>query len=122
MQLVKNVCLCVTVILTLKLVNCDYWDTRKLLLEQEKLLSFGHDYLYPDENYKRANAIFLKHKKDELIQGHLNDSNFLAAQHFFTARDRISQSTLFSLIRKMPMGGCLHIHLTAAVSLISFLI
>lgn len=115
MQLVKTVCLCVIVILT-KFVNCGYWDTRKLLLKQEQLASFGHDYLSPDENYKTANAVFLKHKTDELIQGHLNDSEFLASQHFFTARDRISRSTVFSFIREMPKGGCLHIHLTAAVS------
>lgn len=94
-----------------------YWDHRSKLLETERRMAVGGDIRLNDDEIV-ANKVLLNIKMEELRRGHRNESDFFPAQHFFESSDRISkQSKVFSVIRNMPKGACLHTHLTAAGSL-----
>ncbi|KAG4067754.1 hypothetical protein HA402_005526 [Bradysia odoriphaga] len=55
-------------------------------------------------------------KNDELKNGLLDPSSFNPAHHIFNVLNRIQQSQLFHIIRRMPKGGILHIHELAMCS------
>ncbi|XP_012677807.2 adenosine deaminase 2-A isoform X2 [Clupea harengus] len=46
----------------------------------------------------------------KLKQQEMESSEFPPAMHFFKAKPLIRNSTLFSLLQKMPKGGALHVH------------
>lgn len=103
-------CLLIT-LMTSSLIKCDYWSERQELLMKEAERLRGHS------TYKLPRHLGSQRlKKEELMQGHLNDSNFLPGQNFLLSKKGIVKSELYSLIRKMPKGASLHTHLTAAVS------
>lgn len=95
----------------------DYWQVRNELLTNESNAALGGDIILNNDEII-ANKVLLQLKTDELNRGHLNESQFLPALHFFESATRISQeSWVFSVIRNMPKGACLHTHITASVSL-----
>lgn len=94
----------------------EYWKTREKLLLKEKSSAMGGN-LVLTANEIEANKIFLRLKKQELQEGHQNDSYFLSGRHFFKSKEEIINSEVYKIIRKMPKGACLHIHLTASAPL-----
>lgn len=98
-------------------VSNDYWKTRNELLEAEKSTAVGGDIKLTEDEVS-ANELLLRIKGLELRRGHLNNSEFYPAQHFFKSGKKISKhSRVFSVIKDMPKGACLHTHLTASASL-----
>ncbi|XP_071761811.1 adenosine deaminase 2-A [Centroberyx gerrardi] len=51
-----------------------------------------------------------------LKEQEMSAAPFPPAVHFFKAKPLIQQSSIFSLLRKMPKGGALHIHSSSLVS------
>lgn len=97
-------------------VSNDYWKIRNELLETEKSMIVGGDINLIDDEIS-ANDLLLRIKSIELRRGHLNDSEFYPAQHFFKSSMKINKhSRVFSVIKQMPKGACLHTHLTASAS------
>lgn len=107
----------VTIIIQCNHVVGDYWSERKKLLDEEKRTALGGDVILNGDEMA-ANELLLKAKREELTRGHLNESEFLAAQHFFRSGEEMERSSkVFAVIRRMPKGACLHTHITASASL-----
>lgn len=70
--------------------------------------------LSPQE--ERVNEILMTLKRSELDFGFTNPGNFSGAVHIFESFNRINNSKLFNIIKKMPKGGVLHAHDTALLS------
>ena len=80
-------------------------EKRFLLTEEEKMLEAEMEKLR--ENYRKQNEESQEH--------------FIAARPFYDIKTEIENSSLFkNVFRKMPKGGLLHIHSSAALSLKSF--
>lgn len=112
---------CYIVLVFITFVKCNevsnYWNRRNQLLETERIMAVGGDIVLNKEEIV-ANKLLLKIKLEELNAGHLNESDFYPAKHFFESSDNITKlSKVFSVIRKMPKGACLHTHITASGSL-----
>ncbi|RZC40862.1 adenosine deaminase CECR1-A-like [Asbolus verrucosus] len=94
-----------------------YAQERRKILNDEKSLFFGNK-LTSSLTTKElmVNEVLMEKKIDELTSSYENSSNFLPSVHFFQAKERIDQSEIFAIIKRIPKGACLHTHLSAAVS------
>lgn len=93
----------------------EYDALRKSFFRDQQKRYLGAELtLSPQE--ERVNEIIMNLKKAELDLGFVNPGNFSGAVHIFDSLDRINNSKLFNLIKKMPKGGVLHAHDTALLS------
>lgn len=93
----------------------EYDALRKNFFLEQQNRYLGSDLtLSPQE--ERVNEIIMKLKRSELSDGFANPANFSGAVHIFKSFDRIDNSSLFKILKKMPKGGVLHAHDTALLS------
>ncbi|XP_063700429.1 adenosine deaminase AGSA-like [Culicoides brevitarsis] len=93
----------------------EYDTLRKNFFLEQKNRYLGADLtLSPQE--ERVNDIIMRLKRQELTYGFSNPGNFSGAVHIFQSFERIDNSSLFKILRKMPKGGVLHAHDTALLS------
>ncbi|XP_055606544.1 adenosine deaminase AGSA-like [Uranotaenia lowii] len=85
---------------------------RKEIIQQEESRALGADIVLTEDETK-VNEFVMKLKKAELEEGFNAPVEFAPSRHFFQVLDKISQSPLYQLLRKMPKGGILHTHDTA---------
>ncbi|XP_044269146.1 adenosine deaminase 2-like [Tribolium madens] len=96
----------------------EYSQERATILCQETANFLGHNITLTLKE-ESVNEILLATKNKEL--SYEISSDFLPAQHFFRAKNRIDKSRVFAMIRTLPKGASLHTHLLAAAS-VDFLI
>ncbi|CAF98874.1 unnamed protein product, partial [Tetraodon nigroviridis] len=77
---------------------------REALIRLEASMQMGGEIVLTDAE-QRLDAALMKSKQDELRR-----ADFPPAMHFFRARSLIRTSPIFSVLRKMPKGGALHVH------------
>lgn len=92
-----------------------YKQERDNLLNSEIQLGFGSEIVL-NEKEQAVNRIVMKAKEDELKIGIQSPHLFNPSRHIFEVLDAIKDSKLFQIIKKMPKGGILHIHLAAMCS------
>lgn len=74
----------------------------------------GNIYLNPKE--QMADEILLKLKEKAIQKGIQEPSTFPPSMHFFRAKALIEKDPIFDVIKRLPKGGLLHVHNSAAVS------
>ena len=74
----------------------------------------GNVYLNPKE--KQVDELIKGLKSKAIETGIQNPINYAPSLHFFKAKTLIEQSEIYKIIKKMPKGGILHLHNSAAVS------
>ncbi|KAM9753115.1 adenosine deaminase 2-A isoform 1-T3 [Menidia menidia] len=77
---------------------------REALIQLEASMQTGGQMVLTEAE-RRLDARMARMKQDEVAR-----PDFPPAMHFFRARDLIRTSPIFSLLRKMPKGGALHVH------------
>lgn len=97
------------------LVKADYWEDRLDFIHEEEAQALGGS-LELNEREEIANKKLMALKIEEYDAGLKNSSDFLPAQHFFSAKTRVEQSKVFKLLQKLPKGAALHGHDTALAS------
>ncbi|XP_074032961.1 adenosine deaminase-like [Leptinotarsa decemlineata] len=95
--------------------QADYWKDRAALLKNDAHHAMGAS-LKLNEKEKKVNELLKTYKHKEYDSGFAYPESFLAAQHFFQAKEGIEQSKVFNLIKKLPKGASLHSHDLALVS------
>nr|XP_023017868.1 adenosine deaminase 2-A-like [Leptinotarsa decemlineata] len=95
--------------------QADYWMNRAAMLKKDAHLAMGAS-LKLNEKEREVNELLKTYKYQEYDTGFAHPENFLAAQHFFQAKEGIEQSKVFNLIKKLPKGASLHSHDLALVS------
>lgn len=93
----------------------DYWAQRDKILKTEKLATTCSAVKLTDKE-NEINKVLLDMKHKEIKAGIENSKAFLPRLHFFEAKPSIENSDVFKFIQRIPKGGSLHTHLTAAVS------
>ncbi|XP_013889887.1 adenosine deaminase 2-A [Austrofundulus limnaeus] len=77
---------------------------REALMQLEAYMQTGGQMVLTDAE-QRLDTLLFKMKQEEMAR-----ADFPPSMHFFRARDLIRTSPIFSLLRKMPKGGALHVH------------
>lgn len=93
----------------------EFLQKRYLMKKTEKTRSVGGNIKLTSKEIE-TNAVILSAKKRELEKAYKNESEFLPSQHFFQAKNKIQQSEVFEIIKKLPKGCSLHTHMLAGVS------
>lgn len=92
--------------------RADFWAERDDLLTKER-----SQYLGSDEQLSDSEQIFNEKlselKQSELEYGFKNPEDFVPIQHFFEAKNKLQNSTVYKIIQSLPKGSVLHIHDTA---------
>jgi adenosine deaminase CECR1 len=90
----------------------DYETRRKKLLVDMYTHSFSADTVLSAAETNVDN--FLGAIRSNAIADYKASGAFPPAQHFFNVRTNIEQSPLFPIFKRMPKGGLLHVHESAA--------
>ncbi|XP_060535703.1 adenosine deaminase 2-like [Cylas formicarius] len=93
----------------------DYYQRRAVLIEKSQNRSIGAD-LVLNADERKVNRLLMQLKHREFDAGFKDPEKFLPLRHFFLARDNITRSGVFKLIRQMPKGASLHSHDLGLVS------
>ncbi|CAH1155578.1 unnamed protein product [Phaedon cochleariae] len=93
----------------------EYWKNRAILMKKDRRHALGSSLKLTKEEQK-VNGILMNYKLREFDEGFQNPESFLAAKHFFEAKEGIEQSKVFKLIKKIPKGASLHSHDLALAS------
>lgn len=96
-------------------IENDYFIQRQSIMNAEKTLCPGGS-INLTLNECKVNELILSAKDEELKAAYTNSSIFLPSQHFFGAKNKITQSKVFSIINKLPKACSLHTHMLAGVS------
>ncbi|CAB0040585.1 unnamed protein product [Trichogramma brassicae] len=86
-----------------------YLKERERLIDAERKLRFGHDVDLTSDEMK-ANECLMRAKTAEIHNAFRHPEDFLPAQNFLLAREKIKLSRVFEILRKMPKGGLFHAH------------
>lgn len=89
-----------------------YLEKRKVLIFEDQEVNFSHA-LKLTEDEKKLNA-FIGGIIDDLQKQFIDSSLFCPARNFFLAKGCIEESSLFSILQRMPKGGVMHIHTSSS--------
>lgn len=93
----------------------EYNRMRLELIERNQARGLGFDEPLSNDEWK-LNKIIMDFKRSELDEGFLDPLAFSAAQHHFEVIDKVKNSPLFQILKRMPKGAVLHAHDTALAS------
>ena len=99
----------------------DYLTLRNNMLDMEFQMRIGGRVKLSDAEL-RVNNMLMKLKAKELDVARQNTTNFPPAMHFFRAKPMIDKSEVFNMIRNMPKGKHMHMHLIYMASVCSIAI
>ncbi|NXC93057.1 ADA2 deaminase, partial [Certhia familiaris] len=84
------------------------WKDRDSLMQEEKAHQTGGNLvLSRQEQLLSTNLVNLKKKE---VGTAVTTGQFPPSMHFFRAKSLIDQSTVFSILKRMPKGAVLHLH------------
>ncbi|KFV71102.1 Adenosine deaminase CECR1 [Dryobates pubescens] len=90
------------------------WKDREALMQEEKSHQTGGNVVLNREEQQLSTKL-LNLKKEEVSRATAR-GEFPPSMHFFRARSLIEQSTVFSILKRMPKGAVLHLHDYALLS------
>nr|CAD7197873.1 unnamed protein product [Timema douglasi] len=97
-----------------------YYKQRNNFISQEQKRFLGSEIVLTARE-EAVNSLLMESKRQEFQRGMDTAGTFPPSRHFFLARHDIEQSSVFSLIRRMPKGASLHGH-TFSLASTNFLI
>ncbi|XP_019371096.1 PREDICTED: adenosine deaminase CECR1 isoform X2 [Gavialis gangeticus] len=90
------------------------WKDRDFLMEEEDAHRTGGNLVLGNWEQK-LNEKLITLKEKEVAKA-ISTGQFPPSMHFFKARSLIDQSTVFSILKRMPKGAVLHLHDYAILS------
>ena len=93
----------------------DHSTKRSEVLDEEARRAAGGSVPMSDKE-RRANEVLLEAKSEELTAAKRDVHTFLPARNFLEVAEDISRSKVYKILKKLPKGGLLHVHLFASVS------
>jgi len=88
-----------------------YLSQRHALMADDSALYFDHE-MQLNEKEKQLNNR-LADLQQSMIEDYKANHFFPPARNFYQSKDHIEGTELFDILRKMPKGGILHLHLSA---------
>ena len=89
----------------------DYLSQRRALMASDSALYFSQDIVLSEKEKlfdQRLNKL-----QREMIATYKADHFFPPARNFYQSKQHIEETPLFSILKQMPKGGILHLHLSA---------
>nr|XP_009925460.1 PREDICTED: adenosine deaminase CECR1-like [Haliaeetus albicilla] len=90
------------------------WKGRDSLMQEEKARQTGGNLVLSRQEQQLSTKL-LNLKKEEVATA-IATGQFPPTMHFFRAKGLIDQSTVFSILKRMPKGAVLHLHDYAILS------
>ncbi|XP_009971871.3 adenosine deaminase 2 isoform X2 [Tyto alba] len=90
------------------------WKDRDSLMQEEKACQTGSNLVLSRQE-QQLNTKLVNLKKEEVAAA-IATGQFPPSMHFFRAKGLIDQSTVFSILKRMPKGAILHLHDYAILS------
>ena len=90
----------------------NYLQQRKALLQKDSLLYFNHNIILSKQEQRLDQK--LSALKNKMVTSYKADHFFPPARNFYLSKKHIESTPLFSILKKMPKGGILHLHADAA--------
>ncbi|NXG75942.1 ADA2 deaminase, partial [Baryphthengus martii] len=90
------------------------WKDRDSLMQEEKAHQTGGNLVLSRQE-QQLNTKLVNLKKEEVATA-MRTGQFPPSMHFFRAKGLIDQSTVFSILKRMPKGAVLHLHDYAILS------
>ncbi|NXG47171.1 ADA2 deaminase, partial [Psilopogon haemacephalus] len=90
------------------------WKDRDALMQEEKSHQTGGNLVLSRQEEQLSTK--LVNLKKEEVAAAITKGEFPPSMHFFRARALIDQSSVFSILKRMPKGAVLHLHDYALLS------
>ncbi|XP_009698808.1 PREDICTED: adenosine deaminase CECR1-like, partial [Cariama cristata] len=90
------------------------WKDRDSLMQEEKARQTGGNLVLSRQEQQLSTKLVNLKKKE--VAAAITTGQFPPSMHFFRAKGLIDQSTVFSILKRMPKGAVLHLHDYAILS------
>ncbi|NWT59350.1 ADA2 deaminase, partial [Erythrocercus mccallii] len=90
------------------------WKDRDSLMQEEKAHQTGGNLVLSGQEQQLSTKLVNLKKKE--VETAIAEGQFPPSMHFFRAKSLIDQSTVFSILKRMPKGAVLHLHDLAMLS------
>ncbi|NWH93334.1 ADA2 deaminase, partial [Aegithalos caudatus] len=90
------------------------WKDRDSLMQEEKAHQTGGNLVLSRQEQQLSTKLVDLKKKE--VEAAITAGQFPPSMHFFRAKSLIDQSTVFSILKRMPKGAVLHLHDLAMLS------